>query len=106
MRARVTRGAIELQKAPLALERVLETAIEAVQPLLELKHQTLSLRRSREAIDVAADSVRLCQIFVNLLTNASKYSPEQSEIRLQIETDAYDAVVLVQDRGVGIDPQM
>jgi PAS domain S-box-containing protein len=104
--ARITRGAIELKKESLALERVLGTAIESVQPLLDLKHQTVSLRRSPEVVFVEADSVRLCQVLANLLTNASKYSPEGAEIHLAIECDSKDVLLSVRDRGMGIDPEM
>ncbi len=68
--ARITRGAIELKKEPLEIERVLETAIESIQPLTDSKYQTVTLRRAPEVVLVEADSVRLCQILTNLLTNA------------------------------------
>jgi PAS domain S-box-containing protein len=104
--ARITRGAIELKKDTLALERVLEQAVESVQPLLNIKHQTVSMTRSVEAAFVDADPVRLCQIFVNLLNNAAKYSPETTQIRLIIECVQDDVFVSVLDEGMGIDPQM
>jgi two-component system CheB/CheR fusion protein len=104
--ARITRGAVELKKETLALERVLELALESVQPLLDIKHQTVSLTRSVDVVFVDADPVRLCQIFVNLLNNAAKYSPERTQIRLVVECVQGEVSVSVLDEGTGIDPQM
>ncbi len=104
--ARITRGAIQLKKERVALERALEMALEAVQPLLDIKHQAVSLKRAPEEVFVEADPVRLCQILTNLLTNAAKYSPEQGQIRVQIECTPAEAFVIVRDQGMGIDPQM
>ncbi|HEV7443645.1 MAG TPA: PAS domain-containing protein [Steroidobacteraceae bacterium] len=104
--ARITRGAVELKKETLALERVLGLALESVQPLLDIKQQTVSLTRSLEPVFVDADPVRLCQIFVNLLNNAAKYSPERTQIRFVVECVQEDVFVSVLDEGMGIDPQM
>jgi signal transduction histidine kinase/ActR/RegA family two-component response regulator len=104
--ARITRGAIELKKEMLAVDRVLETALESVQPLFDVKQQTVRLKRSPEAVFVKADSVRLCQIFANLLSNAAKYSPDRTEVCVVVECTADEAIVTVRDPGRGIDPQM
>jgi CheY-like chemotaxis protein len=81
-------------------------AVESVQPLLNIKQQTVSLTRSVEPVFVDADPVRLCQIFVNLLNNAAKYSPERTQIRFVVECVQEDVFVSVLDEGMGIDPQM
>ena len=62
-----------------------------------------SLARS---VFVEGDSVRLCQVVANLLTNASKYSPERARIEIVIDGSAVDAIVEVRDPGVGIDAQL
>ena len=104
--ARITRGAIELRKEPIAIDRVIEMALESVQPLLDVKYQTVSLKRSPEPVFVNADVVRLCQILANLMTNAAKYSPEQSQIYLTVDCTQDAATVAVRDEGQGIDAQM
>ncbi|MCX6024155.1 MAG: ATP-binding protein, partial [Chloroflexi bacterium] len=54
---------------------------------------------------VQADPDRLDRIFTNLLTNALKYSAEDSEIAVTLRTDGHEAVVTVADRGPGIPPE-
>ena len=49
-----------------------------------------------------ADAVRLTQVVGNLLDNAAKYSPPDTEIRLSVSREGGDVVIRVRDRGVGI----
>ncbi|MCA1584859.1 MAG: hybrid sensor histidine kinase/response regulator, partial [Acidobacteria bacterium] len=53
---------------------------------------------------VNADSTRLHQILVNLLTNAAKYTPPGNRITVDVEVDGHRAVIRVSDEGVGIAP--
>jgi CheY-like chemotaxis protein len=52
------------------------------------------------------DAVRLEQVFVNLLANASKYSPVGGVIHVSAQLNEAEAVIRVRDEGAGIDPQM
>jgi CheY-like chemotaxis protein len=49
-----------------------------------------------------ADSVRLTQVFTNLLGNASKYTGDQGEVRLAVAVDGASVTVTVADNGTGI----
>jgi signal transduction histidine kinase len=51
---------------------------------------------------VIADAMRLRQVLANLLDNAIKYSPDDSEVRLEIEARAGRVRFLVHDEGIGI----
>jgi signal transduction histidine kinase/ActR/RegA family two-component response regulator len=104
--ARITRGRVVLEREKLSLDSLAEAALETVQPLLVARGQTVAVRRAAERIFVDGDRVRLCQALANLLTNASKYSPERSRIDIVIEGNEADAFITVQDPGIGIDPQL
>ncbi|MGQ9779984.1 MAG: ATP-binding protein [Bacillota bacterium] len=54
---------------------------------------------------VAADPDRLERIFVNLLTNALKYSESESPVTVSFRPEAARVVVAISDRGRGIDPE-
>jgi signal transduction histidine kinase len=45
-------------------------------------------------------------VFVNLLTNASKYTPEDGQISVKMTTEGNVALVRIEDNGVGIAPEM
>ncbi len=104
--ARITRGRVVLKLEALSLDSVVDSALESVQPILENRRQTTSVCRPAEKIFVDGDGVRLCQAVVNLLTNASKYSPERARIEIDIEGSTLDAVIRVRDPGCGIDAQL
>jgi PAS domain S-box-containing protein len=104
--ARIMRGRVALDREPLRLLTVVETALETVRPLLEARHQTVSVSRLDSELFVDADNVRLCQVVSNLLNNAIKYSPERARIEIALEGLPGRAALVVRDEGVGIDPQM
>jgi signal transduction histidine kinase/CheY-like chemotaxis protein len=104
--ARITRGRVVLNRESVSLDSVVDAALETVQPVLDARHQTVAVRQPGEKIFADGDSVRLCQVVANLLTNASKYSPERARIEVAIEATAVDGSVSVRDPGVGIDAQL
>jgi len=104
--ARITRGRVALHRESLSLDSVVEAALETVQPALDARKQAVSIRQPGEKVFVDGDSTRLCQVIANLLTNASKYSPERARIDIVIEGSSVDAFVNVRDPGVGIDAQL
>jgi PAS domain S-box-containing protein len=104
--ARITRGRIALRREPLSLATVVDTALEAVRPLLEFRGQSVSVSGADEVLFVDADKVRLCQVISNLLTNAIKYSAECGRIEVKLMGTAREVALAVRDQGVGIDPQL
>jgi signal transduction histidine kinase len=98
----LTRGQMQLQRARTDLLAVLNNAMETVEPDFNRRHQVFSATWPRCSIWVLADASRLEQVFVNLLTNASKYTDEGGQISLSLQAlDGY-AVVRIKDSGIGI----
>jgi signal transduction histidine kinase len=58
------------------------------------------------AIILQGDPDRLHQVFLNLLSNAAKYTPERGGIWVNVTTEGDEAVVRVTDTGVGIPHEM
>ena len=54
---------------------------------------------------IAADGRRMTQVLDNLLSNASKYSPESSSIRVTASRDGFFVAISVTDEGRGIPPE-
>ena len=104
--ARISRGRVVLECSAVSLDSLADAALETVQPMLSARSQAVVVRREGERVFVFGDSVRLCQVVSNLLTNASKYSPERSSIEILIEGTTADAIIIVRDQGVGIDAQL
>jgi signal transduction histidine kinase len=101
----IARGQLQLQRARIDLVTVLIRAMETIQSDINRRGQALSAAWPRSSIWVLADPNRLEQVFVNLLTNASKYTDEGGRISISLALDD-DAVVRVKDSGIGIAPHM
>lgn len=104
--SRITRGTIELRKSRVELAAVIESAVEAVRPLIEESRQQLSISLPKQPIVLDADQARLAQVVSNLLNNASKYMSAGGEIRLTARRDGRIVEISIQDAGIGIPPEM
>ena len=100
---RISTGRIDLRRETIALDDIIQMALEAAAPQVERGRHDVSVRSSGDAVFVHADPVRLAQVFSNLLINACKYSDSGSPITLTIEAGHDESVtVRVTDQGIGI----
>jgi two-component system, chemotaxis family, CheB/CheR fusion protein len=104
--SRVTRRKIELRKECLDLRSVLADAVDVVRPQVDAARQALVVKTAPTPIAVDGDPVRLQQIVVNLLSNASKYSQAEDSIELSAEVEREEAVIRVRDHGIGLSEEM
>lgn len=100
--SRLSRSELRLQRGPTSLAAVVGSALEQVQPLFSRQRQTLRLDGVEATIVIDADAARLTQVVGNLLNNAAKFSPPDSEVQLSIGQDGDAVLIRVRDRGVGI----
>ncbi|OON62623.1 hybrid sensor histidine kinase/response regulator [Massilia sp. KIM] len=104
--ARISRGKISLTVQPQSLADAVEQALETVGPRLRERRQHLELALAPERLVVEGDPVRLTQVFTNLLSNASKYTGDGGRIRLSVQREGDKALVVVEDDGAGIAPDV
>ena len=83
-------------------EQVLVDALHTMQPLLTRHQQSLSLILPLNSQMIYGDRIRLVQVMVNLIANASKYSPETSSIDLLVQHEESHVWVGVIDQGIGV----
>ncbi len=100
--SRLSRGELRLQKAPARLAAIISDATELAEALIRQQRQRLVVRGVPDGSVVYADAARLTQVVGNLLHNAAKYSPPDTEIVLQVELPPGSVVIRVLDQGVGI----
>ncbi|MFP4521161.1 MAG: ATP-binding protein [Fibrobacterota bacterium] len=75
-----------------------------VAPEFESKGISLSIEGGEKEI-IEADRDRLSQLFLNLLSNALKFSPKGEAVELIVDSSGNDLFITVRDRGIGIDPK-
>jgi PAS domain S-box-containing protein len=97
-------GRFSIHRRPVDLNQIMAEAIRTMQPLLDRRKQWLSLIEPLQLPPVHADPTRLTQVMINLLANASKYSPQEKAIDLELGQMGESLKVTMADRGPGIPP--
>lgn len=107
--SRLESGHIDLTEEPLNLTEALRSFVEVCRPNAEKKGQSLTLSFERvNSPHVLADRMRLQQIFVNLVSNAVKYTPEGGRIQVVMQEQPEKIAgygfyrFQVRDNGVGM----
>ncbi len=91
-----------LRTEPLAVQEALDLAAHGVRPGVEQKRQELVVTVPAVKITIQADPARVQQMLLNLLGNASKYTPAGGHIHLTATVEAQDVVIRITDDGIGI----
>jgi PAS domain S-box-containing protein len=104
--SRVTLGKIQLAREPILLNQLVWRAIESIRENAVRQNLKISVVTDSEPLWLFADATRLEQVLVNLLNNAVKFTPSGGQITVQAQLANDQAVVRVQDTGVGIDRQL
>ncbi|HEX2224542.1 MAG TPA: ATP-binding protein [Thermoanaerobaculia bacterium] len=99
---RIESGQGSLRSHPVALDEVVEEAVEMVAPLLSQRGQRLEVDLPYPLPSLLGDGPRLTQVFVNLLGNANKFAPAGSVIRIGGAVEEDEVVLWVEDEGPGM----
>lgn len=103
--ARLQTGKVELQVEVTRLYDLLNSAVESVVSIRE-KQQKVELVLPQTPVELCVDPVKVQQVFVNLISNASKFSENGATIWIRALTEGDEAAVRVEDQGRGIPPDL
>jgi two-component system phosphate regulon sensor histidine kinase PhoR len=101
---RLADGQMELKKESFEASVVVDSCLKRVGPIAERKNIRLFLDAPVEAV-ISGDRELMEYAFYNLLTNAVKYSPAQTEIHVAGILSEGELRLSVRDQGIGMDPQ-
>lgn len=99
---RIETGRLEVDLAPIDLREVLASCTQEIKPFLDEKNQALHTEISDDPIMVQGDQMRMSQVVMNLLNNASKFSPEEETISLEVALEGEEVRISISDKGIGI----
>lgn len=102
--SRISTGEFRLERTRVDLREVLARAIETCKPAMDERRHRFTSHLPSEPVMVLGDTVRLVQVFGNLLENAAKYTPEAGEISLRLQALGGAVSVTIADNGIGITP--
>ena len=111
--SKIESGKMVLTMEQIALPELMESVMSIVVPSARAKNQRIDLNIYDILTEnVWGDSVRLCQVMINLVGNAIKFTPENGKIRLKLHQEAsqkgngYVRVhIQVIDNGIGMSPE-
>ncbi|HCD34037.1 MAG TPA: histidine kinase, partial [Phycisphaerales bacterium] len=97
--------AVTLDRRPLDLVSMVKGLCESVRHLAQSKKLSLECVCQKETITVSGDWDRLEKVFLNLLTNAIKFTNSGDRITVSIDCDDQQAIITITDTGIGIAKQ-
>lgn len=108
--SKIESGKLTLTAEQISLKEVIEGIVNIMQPQVKTKKQSFEIHVENILIEnVWCDGVRLNQVLLNLLSNATKYTPEGGSIQLSLSEDnspkGEDYVriyIKVKDNGIGM----
>ena len=103
--ARIEAGRSQIRHQPVALDEVVEEALELARPLLDQRRQMVAVSLPYPLPPIVGDAPRLTQVFVNLLANANKFAPAGSTIAVGGLVGEADITLWVADEGPGLPPR-
>ncbi len=104
--SKIEAGRMTLSPAPVDVEVLLAGVQATISPLIEKKSQTLEIEWDDGLPVLIADLVRIKQVLLNLLSNASKFTPSNGQITLSCRmADPATILFSVTDTGIGIKPE-
>jgi signal transduction histidine kinase len=98
---RLENGAMKLEHNPLDIIPILEESTRAVKPIANKKKIAIQLM-AKEPVIILGDNSGLQQVFINLINNAVKFSPEGKTVDITVEQNENDVKIHISDHGLGI----
>jgi len=100
--SKIESGKAELSITEVALPEVIEALKTIMMPILTPRKQSLNIRVEEGLPTVRADKAKLRQVFFNLLSNSSRFTPEGGKIEIEATRNGPHCQVSVVDNGIGI----
>lgn len=100
--SRIESGRIQPKKVPLDLTETVQMVVGNNSYLAAKKDIEVEIHAPDKVSPVLADAGMMEQVFLNLFSNAIKYSPERTRVDFVIKENESEVIVEVHDQGYGI----
>jgi signal transduction histidine kinase/response regulator RpfG family c-di-GMP phosphodiesterase len=95
-------GAVRFERTSCNMNELVTVAANELEKNFEGKRITLHTRLPRDEVKVRAERDLMKQLVINLLHNASKFTPEGGHVWVTVEEEVVSARIVVEDNGIGI----
>ena len=100
--SKIEANAMKVVKSEFWISRAVDEVANILSPLAQKKNIKL-IKNMAVDFEVFADYQKIQQILYNLVSNAIKYSPDNDEVEISVNSDDENFRILVHDNGIGID---
>jgi signal transduction histidine kinase len=99
---RIDAGTLTLESGDFRISDLLRDMSAMFEPILSKRNQRLEVEDRSTGLWLTGDRNRMEQMITNLVTNASKFSPEGTVISMKAKIKAKQLELTISDKGVGI----
>ncbi|MGC1123221.1 MAG: ATP-binding protein [Candidatus Methanofastidiosia archaeon] len=103
--SRLLKNKLALEKKPVSLLEIASEVVDQLRPLWEIKSQNVFIESPRNLSLIEGDRKALFTMMSNLVDNAVRYSPQNSEILIKLVEHSVEIECMVIDQGSGIPPE-
>jgi PAS domain S-box-containing protein len=100
--AQIDAGKVELHKTNEDICKIVRDVVDEQHDAFKSRRQVVTIRGGTKPLIASVDKLRFRMALENLVSNASKYTPDEGTITVTIESDKGFARIAVADTGVGI----
>ena len=104
--AKLETSGFQLDMEAVDINSVISTVLNKLSPIIHLKNQTITTELTSQLPNINGDPLRIEQILMNLLSNASRSSPEGGHMTLTVERRDEYMLIQIQDSGPAIPVEM
>lgn len=103
--ARIESGRVQMEIREISVKDMLDSIIDIITPQLKEKNISLKINIKTKSDKIKADSSQMERVFLNLLGNAVKFTPEKGKITISCRDEKDFVEFTVEDTGIGIPKQ-
>ncbi len=105
--SKIEAGKIELEMSTVNIKELLQNSLVMVKEKALVHGISLNIQTSDgiDTMEIRGDARRLKQVMFNLLSNATKFTPDGGSITVEAKRNGTELVVSVSDTGIGITPE-
>lgn len=104
--SRITQGKIELRRRNESLTAIIAGVVQSARAVMDARQHQFIVEAEADPLLMDADAIRIAQAVGNVIENAGKYTQPGGRIALRVRQEGKQAVISVQDNGIGIQPEM
>lgn len=99
---RIESNRMVINKTQVKINELMNSITQEMNPLLMDRRQTLEINNESDEETIMCDEMRIIQVLINLVNNASYYSPANTEIKVTIGKQGKDHIFTIKDQGEGL----